>query len=600
MAVPKRKIPRSQDPLAPRRRTGGSTRRPARCARTAARSKLPAHRVRQLRLVPRPPGPRRRVSEPRGRRACAITIAIDAMGGDRAPGEIVAGALAAVDAARRRRPARRASRTRSRAQLPGGDAADGVEIVAASEVDRDARRARRRRCARKKDSSIVRVRRGGARRPGRRDGRRRATPARRWPPRCCAWAGSRASPGPRSRCRSRCPGRPPAAPRRRRRDRRLHAGVARRSSRVHGPRVRRGSGSASTSRRVGLLSNGEEPGKGDDAAQGGVRRCSTAMPGFVGNVEGRDLMHAGRRRDRHRRLHRQRRAEDGRGRDPRASPGWCSTCSTSTPEARGGGRRVVMPRCSRPPRTLDPDNTGGVRAARRRRRVRDLARLVVGARDRRTRSRRARRVRRGRASSSGMKGGGRRCRLRPTSSAARSAPTTCSRMVREQLAEILEIDDDAITLDSRLRRRPRRRRLALIELVEALEEELGERTVGLRDRRRRPRRAAHGARRGRLRRCTGSSTGAAADEPRPRGAVDPAARRAARSSRSGGPSATTRCSTARSRTARGAPSTAIEESNERLEFLGDSVLGLVVTALRVRALPAAPRGPAGQAARRRS
>jgi len=41
--------------------------------------------------------------------------------------------------------------------------------------------------------------------------------------------------------------------------------------------------------RIGLLSNGEEPGKGDD-----LRKKTSAlladMPGFIGNVEGRDLM----------------------------------------------------------------------------------------------------------------------------------------------------------------------------------------------------------------------------------------------------------------------------------------------------------------------
>ena len=44
---------------------------------------------------------------------------------------------------------------------------------------------------------------------------------------------------------------------------------------------------------IGLLSNGEEPGKGDD-----LRRRSppaaAQRPGFVGNVEGSDFMHAGR------------------------------------------------------------------------------------------------------------------------------------------------------------------------------------------------------------------------------------------------------------------------------------------------------------------
>ena len=77
-------------------------------------------------------------------------------------------------------------------------------------------------------------------------------------------------------------------------------------------------------------------------------------------------------------------------------------------------------------------------------------------------------------------------------------------MIRERLAEILEIDEDRITLDSDFADDLDADSLALIELVEALEEELGERTVGLQHRRRGPRRPADRARRGRLRRRTGS------------------------------------------------------------------------------------------------
>ncbi len=51
-------------------------------------------------------------------------------------------------------------------------------------------------------------------------------------------------------------------------------------------------------------------------------------------------------------------------------------------------------------------------------------------------------------------------------------------MVRANLAEILEIDDQRITLDSKFAEDLDADSLALIELVEALEEELGERTVG--------------------------------------------------------------------------------------------------------------------------
>ena len=79
---------------------------------------------------------------------------------------------------------------------------------------------------------------------------------------------------------------------------------------------------------VALLSNGEEPGKGD-ALRKAAWPLLAEVKGWVGNVEGRDLLRAVGRRDRHRRLHRQRRAEDRRRRARRAWPGWCSACSTS-------------------------------------------------------------------------------------------------------------------------------------------------------------------------------------------------------------------------------------------------------------------------------
>ena len=54
------------------------------------------------------------------------------------------------------------------------------------------------------------------------------------------------------------------------------------------------------------------------------------------------------------------------------------------------------------------------------------------------------------------------------------------RVVREQLAEILEIDLDAVRPQSHLRDDLDADDYALIELVEAVEGELGERMVGLR------------------------------------------------------------------------------------------------------------------------
>jgi acyl carrier protein len=57
-------------------------------------------------------------------------------------------------------------------------------------------------------------------------------------------------------------------------------------------------------------------------------------------------------------------------------------------------------------------------------------------------------------------------------------PDEVFRLLRERLAEILETDEDRITLDSNFTEDLGADSLALIELVEALEEELGERTVG--------------------------------------------------------------------------------------------------------------------------
>jgi acyl carrier protein len=51
-------------------------------------------------------------------------------------------------------------------------------------------------------------------------------------------------------------------------------------------------------------------------------------------------------------------------------------------------------------------------------------------------------------------------------------------LVRERLAEILEIDEGRVTREARFAEDLEADSLALIELVEALEEELGERTVG--------------------------------------------------------------------------------------------------------------------------
>jgi acyl carrier protein len=53
------------------------------------------------------------------------------------------------------------------------------------------------------------------------------------------------------------------------------------------------------------------------------------------------------------------------------------------------------------------------------------------------------------------------------------------RVVREQLAEILGLDPDVVTLDSRLREDLDADDFAVLDLVEGVVAELGERTVGI-------------------------------------------------------------------------------------------------------------------------
>lgn len=57
-------------------------------------------------------------------------------------------------------------------------------------------------------------------------------------------------------------------------------------------------------------------------------------------------------------------------------------------------------------------------------------------------------------------------------------PDEVSLIVRERLAEILGVDDELLTPDARLRDELGADDFALLDLVELLEQELGERTVG--------------------------------------------------------------------------------------------------------------------------
>jgi acyl carrier protein len=58
-------------------------------------------------------------------------------------------------------------------------------------------------------------------------------------------------------------------------------------------------------------------------------------------------------------------------------------------------------------------------------------------------------------------------------------PEDVERIVRDQLVEILGVDPDAISPDTRLRDDLDADDFALIDLVEAVEAELGDRSIGL-------------------------------------------------------------------------------------------------------------------------
>ena len=135
-----------------------------------------------------------------------------------------------------------------------------------------------------------------------------------------------------------------------------------RAVRLHGRGARRRRCSASTRPRVGLLSNGEEATKGTPLvveAHAALRErvADGDRSSFVGNVEGNDVTDGARRRDRHRRLHRQRRAEAHGGRladDARAR-----SATRRCPRARGkAGRPAAAPALRELPRRDRPRGRG--------------------------------------------------------------------------------------------------------------------------------------------------------------------------------------------------------------------------------------------------
>ena len=110
--------------------------------------------------------------------------------------------------------------------------------------------------------------------------------------------------------------------------------------------------------RVGLLSVGEESGKGREEVVAAHEMLSGAEGiDFIGNVEGRDLPEARRRRRRHRRLHRQRLAEADGG-DGTAVTGAIRDAARSNPLSAVGGL-MMRPALGGLRRELHPDTTGG-------------------------------------------------------------------------------------------------------------------------------------------------------------------------------------------------------------------------------------------------
>lgn len=215
------------------------------------------------------------------------TVAVDAMGGDRAPGEIVAGALSAVDASDVRILLVGREEEIS-PLLPGGAVPDGVELADARDVigmDDEPIAAVRKL----KDASLVQC--ANAVRDGRADamvsagntgaattaavlrlGRLKGvpTPAIAVPipvpgehPQLLVDAGAVPDPAPERLAQYAVMASVYAASR---------YGIA--------------------EPRIGLLSNGEEAGKGDELRKAAYPLLEK-VAGFVGNVEGRDFMQSG-------------------------------------------------------------------------------------------------------------------------------------------------------------------------------------------------------------------------------------------------------------------------------------------------------------------
>jgi phosphate acyltransferase len=219
--------------------------------------------------------------------ASTCTVALDAMGGDRAPGEIVAGALRSIEEADARviLVGREEEIT---PLLPGGAAPAGVEVFDARDViamDDEPLSSIRKQ----KDSSLVRC--TELVRDGRADAMVSAGNTGAATVAAVLRLGRISGvPSPALGVTIPVPGEHPQLL--------VDAGA------VPDPAPERlvqyavmGATYLSArfdldEPRIGLLSNGEEPGKGDELRKAAYPLLQE-LPGFVGNVEGRDFMHSG-------------------------------------------------------------------------------------------------------------------------------------------------------------------------------------------------------------------------------------------------------------------------------------------------------------------
>ena len=350
--------------------------RPAR-HRGAARERLPDLRPAEA-AAPRVPdlqdvqGPRGRAA-PHARSVARMTVrvAVDAMGGDRGPDEIVAGALEAppTGSSRPLRPGRRSTPAGSSSSTP-------TQVIAMDEKPAEAVRGEAGQLARRR----LPCRRRGRGRRGRL-GREHRRDAGRRPARDPAAPG-RDAPGDRRR-RSRRGDGPSVL---------LDCGAnadARAGApapvRPHGRDLRRGDPRHRRARGAACSRSARSRRRATSSRSRRTSCSPRATSNFAGNAESRELLARRRRRRRHRRLHRQRRAEAARGDDPDRARRRSATRSRAT-RARQARRPADPAGRAAPAAPARPRHLRRRLPARPARARRDRARQLVADARSRTRS----------------------------------------------------------------------------------------------------------------------------------------------------------------------------------------------------------------------